>query len=68
MELLNLPPAEMLSRKNRSRYFFDTKGAPLLMCKKDSKGRKKKPGTRSLAQALNCTDTLFIDFLSKCLT
>lgn len=67
MELLNLPPADMINRKNRSRYFFDAKGAPLLMCKKDSKGRKKKPGTRSLAQTLNCTDTLFIDFLSKCL-
>lgn len=44
MELLNLPPAEMMNRKNRSKYFFDARGTPLLMCKKDSKGRKKKPG------------------------
>lgn len=47
-------------------YFFsDSKGNP--RCITNSKGRKRKPGSKDLATAIRCNDTLFVDFISKCL-
>lgn len=43
----------------------DSRGVP--RCITNSKGRKRKPGSKTLSQALRCNDTLFIDFVSKCL-
>jgi dual specificity tyrosine-phosphorylation-regulated kinase 2/3/4 len=34
----------------------------------NSKGRRRRPGTKSLAQVLRCSDDDFVDFISKCLT
>jgi dual specificity tyrosine-phosphorylation-regulated kinase 2/3/4 len=34
----------------------------------NSKGRRRRPGTKSLAQVLRCDDELFVDFIAKCLT
>lgn len=33
----------------------------------NSKGRRRRPGTKTLAQALRCNDEEFIDFIAKCL-
>ncbi|CAG2109289.1 unnamed protein product [Medioppia subpectinata] len=33
----------------------------------NSKGKKRKPGSKPLSQALNCNDNDFVDFLSRCL-
>jgi dual specificity tyrosine-phosphorylation-regulated kinase 2/3/4 len=33
----------------------------------NSKGRRRKAGTKSIAQVLKCNDEEFIDFISKCL-
>ncbi|KAF9110445.1 Dual specificity tyrosine-phosphorylation-regulated kinase, partial [Mortierella sp. 14UC] len=33
----------------------------------NSKGKKRRPGTKTLGQALKCADVLFLDFISKCL-
>ena len=33
----------------------------------NSKGRRRRPGTKNLAQVLRCDDELFVDFVSKCL-
>ena len=33
----------------------------------NSKGRRRRPGTKTLAQVLRCDDELFIDFVAKCL-
>jgi len=46
-------------------YFSDSKGNP--RCITNSKGRKRKPGSKDLATAIRCNDTLFVDFISKCL-
>ncbi|EIE77214.1 hypothetical protein RO3G_01918 [Rhizopus delemar RA 99-880] len=40
-------------------------GNPRIM--PDSKGRKRKPGTKSLEHALNSSDEHFVDFVMKCL-
>ncbi|CAG9798917.1 unnamed protein product [Chironomus riparius] len=65
MELLGTPPDELINQATRRRLFFDSRGVP--RCITNSKGRKRKPGSKTLSQSLRCNDTLFIDFVSKCL-
>lgn len=46
-------------------FFADSRGNP--RCITNSKGRKRKPGSKSLSMVLCCSDSMFIDFVSKCL-
>lgn len=34
----------------------------------NGKGKRRRPNTKTLAQALKCHDELFVDFIGKCLT
>lgn len=45
--------------------FIDTIGNPKLVV--NSKGKKRRPGSKTLAQALKCNDPLFLDFIARCL-
>lgn len=65
MEVLGQPPDDLIAVATRRRLFFDSRGNP--RCITNSKGRKRKPGSKSLAMVLRYTDSLFIDFISKCL-
>lgn len=65
MEVLGPPPDDLIIGATRRRLFFDSKGNP--RCVTNTKGRKRKPGTKNLAIALRCNDTLFLNFISKCL-
>ncbi|CRK93582.1 CLUMA_CG007115, isoform A [Clunio marinus] len=65
MELLGTPSDDLINQATRRRLFFDSRGVP--RCITNSKGRKRKPASKTLSQALRCNDTLFIDFVSKCL-
>ncbi|CDO74724.1 hypothetical protein BN946_scf184593.g6 [Trametes cinnabarina] len=66
MEVLGVPDKDFINRSSRKRLFFDTTGAPRPVV--NSKGKRRRPGTKTLAQALkNPTDDLFVDFISKCL-
>ncbi|XP_018566309.1 dual specificity tyrosine-phosphorylation-regulated kinase 4 isoform X1 [Anoplophora glabripennis] len=65
MEVLGPPPDELISVATRRRLFFDSRGNP--RCITNSKGRKRKPGSKNLAMVLRCNDPLFIDYISKCL-
>lgn len=65
MEVNGLPPEDVISSAVRRRLFFDSRGNP--RCITNSKGRKRKPGSKSLVQALRCSDTQFIHFVSRCL-
>lgn len=65
MEILGLPDRHLIERCSRKKLFFDSTGSPRPVV--NSKGKRRKPGTRSLAQALKCNEELFIDFLGKCL-
>nr|CAI5847594.1 unnamed protein product [Callosobruchus analis] len=65
MEVLGPPPDELINLATRRRLFFDSRGNP--RCITNSKGRKRKPGSKNLAMMLRCNDPLFIDFLAKCL-
>jgi dual specificity tyrosine-phosphorylation-regulated kinase 2/3/4 len=44
---------------------LDSYGTPRIV--PNSKGKKRRPGSKTLAQALKCTDELFLDFVSRCL-
>lgn len=65
MEVLNVPPEDVINQASRRRLFFDSRGTP--RCITNSKNRKRKPGTKPLAQVLRCNDPAFVDFVSKCL-
>lgn len=83
MEILGVPDKDFVNRSQRKRLFFgtffllydqmvvliiyitDTSGAPRPVV--SSKGRRRRPGTKSLAQVLRTDDELFLDFISKCL-
>lgn len=45
--------------------FIDPNGTPRAVI--NSKGRRRRPGTKTLAQVLRCNDEEFVDFIAKCL-
>lgn len=47
------------------KYLLTDNGSPKVV--PNSKGRKRKPGSKSLGGVLKCTDSLFLDLVSKCL-
>lgn len=65
MEVLGLPPKDLIASATRRRLFFDSRGAPRSI--HNSKGRKRTPGSKSLSQVLLCPDPHFINFLQRCL-
>ncbi|KAF5357893.1 hypothetical protein D9756_001787 [Leucocoprinus leucothites] len=65
MEVLGVPEKEFVNRSSRKKLFFDTSGTPRPVT--NSKGRRRRPGSRTLAQALKCNDEEFVDFIAKCL-
>lgn len=65
MEVCGVPPEDLIATATRKRLFFDSRCSP--RCVTNSKGRKRKPGSKTLAQALRCSDAAFTDFVSRCL-
>ncbi|CAF1133289.1 unnamed protein product [Adineta steineri] len=64
MEVLDLPPADVLEKGTRKNLFFDSKGMPRNLSSKYLK--KHRPGTRPLSQIIRTSDKDFIDFLHQC--
>jgi len=64
MELLGLPPDEVMSRASRAGDFF-ANGRPLRDT--DRKGRLRPVGSRLLEDAVKTSDPTFLDFLRRCL-
>ncbi|RXW24131.1 hypothetical protein EST38_g1693 [Candolleomyces aberdarensis] len=65
MEVLGVPDKEFVNRSSRKKLFFDTNGVPRTVI--NSKGRRRRPGSKTLAQVLRCNDEEFVDFIAKCL-
>ncbi|KAG8788753.1 hypothetical protein FRC20_002555 [Serendipita sp. 405] len=65
MEVLGVPEKDIIQRSSRRRIFFDSSGAPRPVV--NSKGRRRRPGTKTLSQVLRCDDQEFVDFIAKCL-
>ncbi|KAG8735982.1 hypothetical protein FRC10_009944 [Ceratobasidium sp. 414] len=56
MEVLGVPDKELINRSSRKQLFFVV----------NSKGRRRRPGTKTLAQVLRCDDELFVDCKLDC--
>ncbi|QDZ20487.1 dual-specificity tyrosine-phosphorylation-regulated kinase [Chloropicon primus] len=65
MEILGLPPKRMLDLATRKKLFFDEDDHPKLVV--NSRNKRRRPGNKTLSDALRCTDQLFISFLEGCL-
>ncbi|KAI8616699.1 kinase-like domain-containing protein [Chytriomyces sp. MP71] len=66
MEVLGTPPSAVLERGTRSKLFFDmTTYAPRIVA--NSKGRRRRPSSKTLAGLLRTGDAVFVDFLLACL-
>ncbi|KAK2467104.1 hypothetical protein APHAL10511_001362 [Amanita phalloides] len=65
MEVLGVPDKEFVNRSSRKKLFFEANGGPRVVV--NSKGRRRRPGSKTLQQVLKCNDDDFVDFIAKCL-
>lgn len=65
MEVFGPPEKHLIEKSSRKKLFFDSLGKPRLTV--SSKGRRRRPSSKELRQALKCDDEVFLDFISRCL-
>lgn len=65
MEVFGPPEKHLIEKSTRKKLFFDSMGKPRLTV--SSKGRRRRPSSKTLQQVLKCDDEAFIDFLTRCL-
>ncbi|EFQ28273.1 uncharacterized protein GLRG_03417 [Colletotrichum graminicola M1.001] len=65
MEVFGPPEKHLIEKSTRKKLFFDSMGKPRLTV--SSKGRRRRPSSKTLQQVLKCDDEAFLDFLAKCL-
>ncbi|CAG8514895.1 9166_t:CDS:10 [Ambispora gerdemannii] len=65
MEVRGLPDRYLVEKSERKKLFFDSSGNPRPIT--NSKGKRRRPQSKTLAQALKCQDEVFLDFISRCL-
>ncbi|KAI9285629.1 kinase-like domain-containing protein [Umbelopsis sp. AD052] len=65
MEVQGVPKPYLVEKSTRRKLFFDSYGSPRLV--PNSRGKKRKPNSKTLAQVLRCNDQVFVDFVSRCL-
>ncbi|KAI6903452.1 hypothetical protein KC334_g7170, partial [Hortaea werneckii] len=59
------PDRHLVERCTRKKLFFDSVGKPRVTV--SSKGRRRRPSSKTLAQALKTDDDAFVDFIARCL-
>ncbi|OJD18695.1 CMGC/DYRK/DYRK2 protein kinase [Emergomyces pasteurianus Ep9510] len=65
MEVFGPPEKHLIEKSTRRKLFFDSLGKPRLTV--SSKGRRRRPSSKDLRQALKCDDDAFLDFITRCL-
>jgi serine/threonine protein kinase len=65
MEIFGVPTPDVLAQSTRKKHFFDSHGNPRIIS--NSKGKKKRPSTKSLINTVPTNDAAFLDFIRKCL-
>lgn len=65
MEIFGPPDRHLVERCTRKKLFFDSVGKPRVTV--SSKGRRRRPSSRTLQQALKADDEAFVDFVARCL-
>ncbi|WBW71119.1 DYRK family protein kinase Pom2 [Schizosaccharomyces osmophilus] len=65
MEVLGVPPRELITISTRSKIYFDSQGQahPIF----NSRGRPLIPSTKRIDQLTRCKSPSFLDLISKCL-
>lgn len=65
MEIFGPPDRHLVDRCTRKKLFFDSVGKPRVTV--SSKGRRRRPSSKTLSQALKTEDEAFLDFITRCL-
>lgn len=65
MEVFGPPEKHLIEKSTRRKLFFDSLGKPRLTV--SSKGRRRRPSSKTLQQVLKCDDEAFLDFLTRCM-
>ncbi|KAF2670155.1 hypothetical protein BT63DRAFT_371494 [Microthyrium microscopicum] len=65
MEIFGPPEKHLIEKSSRKKLFFDSMGKPRVTV--SSKGRRRRPSSKTLQSAIKCDDEAFLDFLSACL-
>lgn len=65
MEIYGVPEKEVLKISTRRHLFFNNNNEPILT--ENSRGKVRKPNTKTLTNVLKCKDPIFLDFLNQCL-
>lgn len=65
MEIFGPPDRHLVERCTRKKLFFDSVGKPRVTV--SSKGRRRRPSSKTLSQALKTEDEAFLDFIARCL-
>jgi dual specificity tyrosine-phosphorylation-regulated kinase 2/3/4 len=65
MEIFGPPEKHLIEKSSRKKLFFDSMGKPRVTV--SSKGRRRRPSSKTLQQALKCDDDAFLDFIRRCL-
>lgn len=65
MEVFGPPDKHLIEKSSRRKLFFDSLGKPRLSV--SSKGKRRRPSSKTLQQVLKCDDDAFLDFLARCL-
>ncbi|KAF2965545.1 hypothetical protein GQX73_g8013 [Xylaria multiplex] len=65
MEVFGPPEKHLIEKSTRKKLFFDSVGKPRLTV--STKGRRRRPSSKTLHQAIKCDDEPFLDFLARCL-
>jgi len=65
MEVLGKPPPFLASNSSRKAVFFDADGNA--WPSSDSEGKRRRPASKDIMSAINCTDVCFVSFLEGCL-
>lgn len=65
MEVLGPPERHLIELSSRKKLFFDSMGKPRMTV--SSKGKRRRPSSKTLGQVLKCHDEVFLDFLGRCL-
>ncbi|KAH6683431.1 hypothetical protein B0J14DRAFT_647645 [Halenospora varia] len=65
MEVFGPPEKHLIEKSTRRKLFFDSLGKPRLTV--SSKGRRRRPSSKTLSQVMKTDEEPFLDFLARCL-
>lgn len=65
MEIKGVPDDYILNVSTRKNLFFQSDGSPIPVT--NSRGRKRRPDTKTLKGVLKTEDAAFLDFITCCI-